>query len=66
MPSTEAEFWDEDHRYHDLVKQYYRNIEMTHPGSVTSQRMCACLDYYSYCEWAATKVKYYEYRGPSI
>lgn len=66
MSSREGEFWTSDHRYEDLAREYERNIERVHPGSVTSKRMCACLEYCSYCGWAATSVTYYDYRGPRV
>lgn len=57
-------FWSEMEEYHNLVKEYDRNIEMYHPGSVNSKRMCPCLKFSHWCSWAATSVKYYRHNGP--
>jgi len=60
-------FWTEGKEEHiELVEEYYRNIEITHPGFVTSKRMCPCLEWCSWCGWANTSVKYREYRGPRV
>lgn len=66
MDSHAAEFWRETEEYHDLARTFEQNVERVHPGSVTSNGMCVCLDFTSYCSWAATAVDYYEYRGPSV
>jgi len=63
---AERRFWQERDEYHELARQYDRNLEVTHPDFVTSRGMCPCLDYVNRCGWAITKVTYYEYRGPSI
>lgn len=54
-------FWNETERYHDLVEQYERDIEFTHPPYVTG--MCWIC---GGCSWHNTSVKYYEHRGESI
>ena len=56
-------FWREREEYHDLVEEYERNIEVTHPDYVTSRRMCPCLKYCSWCGWATTSVVYYEHKA---
>lgn len=66
MSKASSEFWSGDGEYQELAERYERNIERVHPGSVTSQGMCPCLEYVSYCTFAATAVDYYEYRGESI
>lgn len=66
MVTHATKFWQDCDRYHDLAEEYERNIEEYHPGSVTSQRMCVCLDYCSYCGWAASKVTYYRHNGPNF
>ena len=60
-------FWtDASEKHKQLAEDFYRNIEFTHPDTVTSRRMCPCLDFTHYCGWAATTVTYYEYQGPAI
>lgn len=68
MSMTEAEhnFWTESDDYHELVKTFEQNIDIYHPDTITSDRMCPCLDYASYCGWAATTVNYYNYNGPNV
>lgn len=53
-------------KYQELAREYEQNIEQVHPERVTSDRMCTCLDYVSWCGWAASKVRYKEYRGPDV
>lgn len=50
-------------KYHDLVEDYYDNIKMVHPDSVTSRGMCVCLDFSSYCKYATTNVIYFDGKG---
>lgn len=60
-------FWTTaDERHKEIAETFYKNIEYKHPGSVTSKRMCPCLDYCSWCGWAATAVQYPEYTGPRV
>lgn len=60
-------FWtDASEEHQQLAEAFYRNIEYTHPDSVTSRGMCPCLDYSHYCPRAATSVTYYDYTGPAI
>lgn len=67
MASTSTgRFWNEYEEYHDLAMAFDHNVERTHPESVTSRGMCPCLDFTRWCGWAATAVKYYEYRGPDV
>lgn len=66
MTDREHEFWTSGHKYEDLAREYERNIEITHPEYITSKGMCPCLKWFSYCGWANTEVKYYEYRGERI
>lgn len=62
-----SSFWTEGKDEHQqIAKTFYENIEYEHPGTVDSRGMCGCLEYGSYCEWAATSVKYYKYTGPSV
>lgn len=63
MVDYEARFWRETERYHDLVEQYDRNTEITHPGYITTDRLYP----HGYLSrWDRTAIKYREYRGPSI
>lgn len=66
MGQSAAEFWRRTERYHPLAEQFEKNVERAHPPSVTSEGMCICLNWVSYCGWAASSVDYYEYRGPSV
>lgn len=64
---THESFWTTaSERHKRIAEAYYRNIETSHPDSVTSKRMCPCLEYCSWCGWAATSVEYPEYRGPRV
>jgi len=54
-----SEFWTERNEYHELAKQFERNVEVTHPSGAS----CFCG---SNCPWAATTVTYYTYNGPSL
>lgn len=56
-------FWQGDDEYHDLAVEFERNIEMTHPDYVSTDRLCP---FTHWCKWHRTAVKYREYRGPSI
>lgn len=60
----ESAFWSETERYHDLAREYERNIEVTHPDFVTSDGVTSPYEYW--CSWCASSVVYYEYRGPSV
>ena len=66
MSEKDAVFWRTNNPYTDVAREFERGIEICHPGSVTSQRMCVCLDYVSWCGWAATSVEYPEYRGERL
>jgi hypothetical protein len=56
-------FWRERDEYHELAREFERNIEMTHPDYVTGSRACGwCYR----CPWAASSVTYFEYRGPRV
>lgn len=67
MSTSDHEFWMNTEKYHDLAKMYERNVEVIHPDSVTSRRMCPCLEYTHWCPFPLEgKVEYYEYRGPRI
>jgi len=66
MTTAAAEFWSGESEYQELAEQFERNIERTHPDTVTSRGQCVCLDYTNYCGWAVTAVNYYEYRGESV
>lgn len=67
MSSAEHEFWmNGREEYQELAEQFERDIELKYPESVTSKRMCACLDYANWCGWAASAVTYYSYEGESI
>lgn len=54
---------DDGHRYHDLVRTYYENIEYDHPDYVTSNRLSP---WAKWSKWNRTAVKYYRYTGPSV
>lgn len=66
MATSATSFWvDGDEEHQQLAEQFYRGIERTHPHYVTSRaRLCGWWE--GKCDWAATSVDYYEYRGPSI
>lgn len=57
----QSRFWQYREDYHDLAQTYNSQIELQYPSEVTSNRLCSCLDYVSYCGWARTKVVYYEH-----
>lgn len=61
MASYASEFWAETERYHDLAETYERNIEVTHPDYITTDRLCP---FASWCKWHRTAIVYREYRGP--
>lgn len=62
---TDYSFWTTaSERHQRIAEEYHRNVEMVHPESVTSKRMCVCLNYCSWCGWAASTVQYVEYTGP--
>lgn len=63
---AERRFWQERDEYHDVARQYDRNIEVTHPDRITSDGCCVVGHMMRWCRWCRTNVKYYEYRGPSI
>jgi len=58
-----SRFWQDRDDYHDVVRTYNQQIEIQHPTEVTSNRMCSCLNYVSWCAWAATTVVYYEHQA---
>lgn len=62
MSYEEGRFRDECERYHDLVRQYEQNIEVTHPESVTSRGVHSMPAYFTRSNWAATNVRYYEHQ----
>lgn len=66
MSDAATEFWTENEEYHELARQFEEGINLTHPKTVTSRRMCVCLEFTSWCAWAATSVDYYEYNGPRV
>lgn len=63
MSTAEAAFWRNGGKYHDLAEEYERNIEIVHPGHVTSDRLSP---YSKHGLWNITAVKYYEYRGRKV
>jgi hypothetical protein len=65
MGAAAARFWRKCSRYHDLAEEFLRNVEMTHPGTVTG-RLARCPSDNFCCGYCATTVKYYEYRGPPV
>lgn len=64
VSSHASKFWSETARYHDLARDYERNIEITHPPFVTSDGAGHRVLYHDV--WSATSVTYYEYRGDSL
>lgn len=67
MSSAEHEFWMNGRdEYQELAERFERGIELQSPETVTSKRMCGCLDYCNFCGWAATTVQYYSYEGESV
>lgn len=62
--TRESEFWTSGHRYEDLAREYEQHIEITHPPSVTSNGIGHRFIHHD--GWCASKVTYYEYRGPSV
>lgn len=64
MTSYVSRFWQECERYHDLAERYQRNIEVTHPDVVTSNRL---KPWFARCsKYDRTCVVYLKYRGESI
>jgi hypothetical protein len=61
-----SEFWQETERYHELAETFETNIERTHPDIVTSDNQLCFPAFVSWCDWCASSVDYYEYRGPSV
>lgn len=61
MTEHVSRFWSETERYHELVEEYERNIETTHPDYITSDRLCS---FARWCKWHRTAVTYRDYRGP--
>lgn len=59
-----TEFWTCDHRYEQLAREYEQNIEVAHPPYVTSNGVGHRMIHHDV--WCASKVTYYEYRGPAI
>jgi len=66
MSQYETEFWRDRDEYHDLARNFERSIEYKSPEYVTSRKLCVCLDYCSWCDWAATAVQYPTYTGPRV
>jgi hypothetical protein len=71
MSATQAahEFWTSEEtssRHEEIAKTFEQNIKRYHPETVTSNGMCVCMEWCSYCSWAGTKVDYYEYNGPDV
>jgi len=61
---AEQRFWQERDEYHDLARQFDRNIEITHPKWVTGRHKGCWIS--GRCKWCRTRYKYYEYRGPAV
>ena len=62
MSAAATSFWQEYDRYHDLAERFERNIQITHPDSLSGRS-----GYYSCgCSWCAQEVKYYTYTGPRL
>lgn len=59
MATYNSKFWSELERYHELAESYERNIIVTHPNYVTSNRLSP---WFKLSTWNATAVKYYEHR----
>lgn len=64
--NARSRFWQHCETYHDLARQYNRQVQVRYPPEVTARRLCPCLDYVNNCSWARTQVVYYEYTGPSL
>jgi hypothetical protein len=65
MSATSDRVYPQGDKYADLVRTYYEGITRTHPDYVTSRGQL-CGDWEYWCDWAATSVDYYEYRGESL
>lgn len=54
------EFWTSESEYHELARQFERDIEIVHPKWVTTDRLLP------YClngdNWISSSVTYYEHR----
>jgi len=65
-----SSFWTEaDDTHQQIAKAFYQNIERDwRPyDSVTSRRMCPCLDYTNECSFPLNgKVERISYEGPRI
>jgi hypothetical protein len=57
-----SQFWTEQEKYHELVKQFEQNIEVTHPKRAKGECSRIC----GRCTWAATTVNYPTYNGPRV
>lgn len=67
MSDPVTKFWQERDEYHDLVEQFDQGFTIVHADTVTSRRMCPCLEYMSYCGFPLEgEAAYYEYRGPRL
>lgn len=60
-----AAFWQECDRYHGLAERFERNIEITHPGTMTGRHAGCPSDNYC-CGYCVTTVRYYECRGERL
>lgn len=63
MSNSEASFWKNCDEYHSFVEKFENNIDITHPP--TTKNYCSCKNVgVTYCKYASTEIKYYEYTGP--
>ncbi|WP_254821729.1 hypothetical protein [Haloglomus halophilum] len=65
MTAAVSTFWRECNRYHDLAKTFLRNVERSHPRTLSGRHPGCPSDNYC-CGYCATGITYYEYRGPSV
>lgn len=63
MTTAAGDFWAETERYHELAEHFKRNIEVTHPDYVSTDRLCP---FPQWCKWHRTAVIYQEYRGENV
>lgn len=59
-----SRFWQNREDYHDMARNFERNIEIVHPPYVTSNGIGS--RFITHDAWNNTKVIYYEYRGDSL
>jgi hypothetical protein len=65
MSITEGKFWRQCDDYHDISKEFERNVQIVHPSY--TKNYCHRSDWgHAYFNWPNTDIKYYSYRGENI